>query len=37
MEFAIRKFLNHHEEKTLEKIILWSKSRNYHIRRLASE
>jgi 3-methyladenine DNA glycosylase AlkC len=37
MEYSIRKFINNHEEKTLEKIILWSKSGNYHVRRLSSE
>jgi 3-methyladenine DNA glycosylase AlkC len=37
MEYSIRFFINKHEEKTIEKIILWSKSQNYHVRRLASE
>lgn len=37
MESSIRVFINKHEEKTLEKVILWSKSDNYHVRRLASE
>jgi 3-methyladenine DNA glycosylase AlkC len=37
MEDAIRTFLNEFEIETMEKILLWSKSQNYHIRRLTSE
>lgn len=37
MEDAIRTFLNEFETETYEKIIKWTKSSNYHIRRLATE
>lgn len=36
-EFAIREFLKHDFDKTLEVMKLWAKSPNHHIRRLASE
>lgn len=36
-EYAIRPYLMHHPEKTLNKIKKWSKSSNFHVRRLASE
>lgn len=37
VEFPIRTFLNKFEEETLEQMIIWSRSTNYHLRRLASE
>lgn len=36
-EFAIREFLKHDFDKTLEVMKLWAKSPNHHIRRLSSE
>lgn len=36
-EFAIRPFLLHYPELTLKRMMEWSKSKNYHVRRLASE
>jgi len=36
-EFAIRHFLVKYEQQTLKQMLLWAKSDNYHIRRLASE
>ena len=36
-EFAIREFLKHDFDKTLEVMKLWAKSPNHHHRRLASE
>lgn len=36
-EFAIRKFIKINSQKSLGVIEKWSKSKNYHIRRLASE
>lgn len=36
-EDAIRYFLNSYEKETFEEILIWSKSDNYHVRRLASE
>ncbi|PKB15854.1 DNA alkylation repair protein [Flavobacterium sp. 5] len=36
-EFAIREFLKHDFDKTLEMMKLWAESPNHHIRRLASE
>jgi len=36
-EYSIRYFLNEFEEETFSKILGWSKSDNYHLRRLASE
>jgi len=36
-EDSIRYFLNKFETETFEKILEWSKSDNYHVRRLASE
>lgn len=36
-EFAIRHFLVKYEKATLKQMLLWAKSKNYHIRRLASE
>lgn len=36
-EFAIREFLKHDFDKTLEVMKLWAESPNHHIRRLASE
>lgn len=36
-EFAIRQFILKYEDKTLEKMKLWAKSENEHLRRLASE
>ncbi len=36
-EFALRKFIQFDEEKTLTQVILWSRHENYHVRRLASE
>jgi 3-methyladenine DNA glycosylase AlkC len=36
-EFAIRHFLVKYEKETLRQMLLWAKSDNYHIRRLASE
>ena len=37
MEWAIRPFLLQAPEVTLERMTLWSKSENYHVRRLATE
>jgi len=36
-EFAIRKFFNEFEEASYNKMLEWSLSDNYHVRRLASE
>ena len=36
-EFAVRHFLVKYEQKTLERMLKWAKSDNYHIRRLATE
>lgn len=36
-EFAIRQFILKYEEKTMAQMLLWAKSENEHIRRLASE
>lgn len=36
-EFAIRAFLNKEPEKTKQQLLIWSKSNNEHLRRLASE
>ncbi len=36
-EFAIRHFLVKYEKATLKQMLLWTKNKNYHIRRLASE
>ncbi|WP_369764742.1 DNA alkylation repair protein [Flavobacterium sp. WC2429] len=36
-EFAIREFLKHDFDKTIEVMKLWANSPNHHIRRLASE
>nr|WP_315250936.1 DNA alkylation repair protein [uncultured Flavobacterium sp.] len=36
-EFAIREFLKHDFDKTIEVMKLWAESPNHHIRRLASE
>ncbi len=36
-EYAIRHFLNKHTRETLNQCVVWSKSDNYHVRRLASE
>lgn len=36
-EFAIRAFLNKKPEKTKQQLLIWSKSDNEHLRRLASE
>lgn len=36
-EFAVREFLKHDFDKTLQMMKIWSKSSNHHIRRLASE
>lgn len=36
-EFAIREFILHHPKQTMKRILLWAKSENEHIRRLASE
>lgn len=36
-EFAIREFLKHDFDKTLEVMKVWAESPNHHIRRLASE
>ena len=36
-EFAIRHFLVKYENEALKKMLLWAKSDNHHIRRLASE
>ncbi len=36
-EFAIRHFLVKYEKQTLKQMLLWAKSDNYHIRRLATE
>lgn len=37
VEFAIRHFLNTYTDQTLQQCIVWSKNKNYHLRRLASE
>jgi len=36
-EYAIRPFIRRYPEKTLQKMKLWAKSDNFHLRRLASE
>ncbi len=36
-EFAIRKFILKYEEKTMQQMHIWAKSKNEHLRRLASE
>jgi 3-methyladenine DNA glycosylase AlkC len=36
-EDSIRYFLNEFEDETFEKMLEWSKSLNYHHRRLSSE
>lgn len=36
-EFAIRHFIKKYPEKTMKRMIVWSKSGNHHIRRLSSE
>ena len=36
-EFAIRQFILKDQEQTIKQMLLWSKSENEHIRRLASE
>ena len=37
VEWPIRSFFNNFENETLEQMIIWSKSDNYHLRRLSSE
>ncbi len=37
VEYAIRHFLNFHKKETLNWFKRWSKSKHYHVRRLASE
>ena len=36
-EFAIRPFLSKYPDKTMEYVVKWAKSKDYHQRRLASE
>jgi 3-methyladenine DNA glycosylase AlkC len=36
-EYAIRSFLRKYLDKTINRMIKWSKSKNFHLRRLASE
>jgi 3-methyladenine DNA glycosylase AlkC len=36
-EFAIRQFILKYPEKTMNKMELWAKNKNFHVRRLASE
>ena len=36
-EYCIRPFIERYTEKTLEKMISWSESGNFHVRRLSSE
>lgn len=36
-EYAIRFFINAFPEETIEKILIWTKDSNYHVRRLCSE
>ncbi len=36
-EFAIREFLKHDFNKTIQVMYTWAKDKNYHVRRLASE
>jgi len=36
-EYTIRPYFTHHYEKTLKQMIKWSKDKNKHVRRLASE
>lgn len=36
-EFAIRAFILEDEARVMKKMLTWSKSKNYHVRRLASE
>lgn len=36
-EFAVRPFIIQNQKKALKILLIWSKSENYHIRRLASE
>ncbi len=37
MEYAIRHFINHHTDATLNELEKWSTHKNYHVRRLVSE
>ena len=36
-EFAVRPFIIHYEKAMMKQMATWSKSKNYHVRRLASE
>jgi len=36
-EYAIRPYLTHHTDKTIQQLIIWKKDENPHIRRLVSE
>ena len=36
-EFAIRRFIIKYPDKTIKQMLLWSKHKNFHVRRLASE
>lgn len=36
-EYAIRPFLKKYPEKTIEKLLKWAQSENFHLRRLAAE
>ncbi|MBX2870180.1 MAG: DNA alkylation repair protein [Acidiferrobacterales bacterium] len=36
-EYAVRPYLQRHPDRTLAQMIRWSKSKNFHLRRLASE
>lgn len=36
-EFAIRPFIIEYEEQTMQRMLVWSKSENHHVRRLSSE
>ena len=37
MEDAIRRFINEHTDRTMRELEKWSRSKNYHVRRLVSE
>lgn len=36
-EYAIRPFLRKYPDRTIEQLLIWAKSNNFHLRRLASE
>lgn len=36
-EFAVRKFIDRHQDRMLKQMLIWSKHKNHHVRRFASE